>query len=294
MKLTGSKVNPMTSLPSHKIQSQKKSLNSLILSTLLFSFFSMSALGDIIPYKAHYQAEWDLGWFPIRVDAIRELKKINNNDWKLELRADSSVAEFREGTTFQHKDKSIIPLSYYQKRGGLLPNENLLQTFNWKTGIVDTKSEEHKKTKVLHTQPFLHSSLTYQLQLGLDIQEGKQEFSYPVASTRKIRQKDFEIIGEESIKTELGLLDCVVLRLIPAKKDSKEKTKIWLAKDYHYLEVRFWIHEKDGSEYSVEITKGTMDGKPILGRALTEDEIIKENKEESEKKRPRKSGFKKR
>jgi hypothetical protein len=37
-----------------------------------------------------------------------------------------------------------------------------------------------------------------------------------------------------------------------------------------------------------------MDGKPILGRALTEDEIIKENKEESEKKRPRKSGFKKR
>ena len=76
----------------------------------------------------------------------------------------------------------------------------------------------------------------------------------------------FKIDGQETLKTELGLIPAVRLKTL--REDNKRQTWIWLAKDWEYLPVQ--IQQKEAAtSYVMKLTAGTIKNTTLKGKSDT-------------------------
>ena len=73
---------------------------------------------------------------------------------------------------------------------------------------------------------------------------GRQNLRYTIADGGKIKDYNFEILGEETLSTPLGKLDTV--KLERHKPNSRRKSTLWCAKKLEFLPVKVENVEKDG------------------------------------------------
>ncbi|WP_458576350.1 DUF3108 domain-containing protein [Aliamphritea spongicola] len=92
--------------------------------------------------------------------------------------------------------------------------------------------------------------LSYQLQLRLDLINGREALEYKVADDGKLKTYRFVREGEEDITTELGTFKAVKLRR-DRGTNSKRQTWIWFAPELNYQLVKLLQSEKDGKQYSL-------------------------------------------
>lgn len=236
------------------------------LSLLTLSFSSMSESQEI-PYPAFtakYQAEWKGGWFPITVDAERTLSYNEKGEGELKFIADSSIAGLEEISNFRWQDQQIQPLQYRYLRTGLFKEPDRDQRFNWEqknitNGETQTVFEGHWHDQV-------QDNLSYNLQAGIDLKNGKTEFTYPVFDRKKVKDFNFQLSNFETLETQVGTLRTVKVELLEKKKKSKKKTYIWFATDYDYLLIRLKQEQKDGQVYEINLTSAEINGKTLKKR----------------------------
>ena len=235
-----------------------------LLLLLILSSLTQLALADTDqPYPeftADYNATWTGGWFPINVDAQRSLRYQENGSAVLTFEADSAIAGLEETSTFRFLDNTIQPLQYRYLRTGLFKEPDRNQLFSWqKKKIIDGDDQTVFEG---HWHDQVQDNLSYNLQASIDLKQGKTQFTYPVFDRKKIKEFKFQMVGFETLKTQVGNIRTVKVEQIEKKKD-KKKTYIWFAKDYDFLLVRLQQKQKDGQMYQIDLTAANINGKTL-------------------------------
>ena len=227
----------------------------LLLSCLLsFSAFSI----ELLPHKATYTAKIKKG-ISIKGEAVRELQKLKNGQWLYRFDVDSIAADIKESTTFSWQDNQITPQNYkYELSPFLASKRKRKVTFNWQQKTV--RSSYKDKNWTLEAIPQnSQDRLSYQLQMLIDVNSGKQNMIYPIVHKGKIKNSHFRVLREEPLQTTLGLLDSVLVEKVRAE-GKKRKTHLWFAKDHAFLLLKMYQIEKDGDEYEINIKSAEVNG----------------------------------
>jgi hypothetical protein len=236
---------------------------SLLLLLILSSLTQLAFADTEQPYPeftADYNATWTGGWFPINVDAQRSLRYQEDGSAVLTFAADSVIAGLEETSTFRFSDTVIQPLQYRYLRTGLFKEPDRNQLFNWqKKYIIDVDDQTVFEG---HWHDQVQDNLSYHLQASIDLKQGKIQFTYPVFDRKKIKEFKFQMLGVETLNTQVGKIRTVKVEQIEKNKN-KNKTYIWFAKDYDFLLVRLQQKQKDGQMYQIDLTAANINGKTL-------------------------------
>ncbi|MCW8884494.1 MAG: DUF3108 domain-containing protein [Motiliproteus sp.] len=226
-------------------------LSILLLGSLLLTS-TASAGGNppsaLQPFKAHYTAKFDMG-LTVTGSAVRELH-FKDNHWSLSQNAEAMVATIKEQSQFQLNQQQLIPQNYSYHRKAFGKKRKALLSFDWKANKV-TNNVQDKPWK-LGIKPGTLDKLNYQLQLRLDLKQGKTKLNYQVADGGKIKHYQFQVVGDEILDTALGKLPTVKVKRI--RTDGKKKqTLIWFAKSKDFLLVKLSQVDKKGKRFDLQI-----------------------------------------
>tara|TARA_R110002167_G_scaffold256762_1_gene463233 strand:+ start:156 stop:956 length:801 start_codon:yes stop_codon:yes gene_type:complete len=222
--------------------------------------FASSAV-ELKEHQASYIAKIKKG-VSLEGKATRSLKKLTGNKWLYKFDVESFIADIKENTVLIEENQSIKPIQYdYKLSAFLMPDRKRQVNFDWEknTAINPTKKNKWTLTSIPNNT---YDQLSYQLQLLLDVSNGKTDMTYQLAHKAKLRESQFVVLGEEIINTQFGKL-----KSIAAKKqrdsDAKRETYLWFSADYPLLLLKMTQKEKDGEEYEIEISSAVIDGKAI-------------------------------
>ncbi|WP_334079183.1 DUF3108 domain-containing protein [Microbulbifer sp. M83] len=212
---------------------------------LVFSCLALAASAQgLEPFSATYSASYN----GIKVEARRELSGAGDN-WRLDFRADSFLADIREHSRFSLADASITPRHYEYRRTGLGRNRHT--SLNFENGRVVNVS---KPDRTLENVPKdIHDKISYQLQLALDVAAGKEDLVYQVADGKRVRTYRFAVAGTEKLQTPLGPVDTVKVERV-REEGADRTTYIWFAPEWNHALVKL-MQEEDGETYQISLTK---------------------------------------
>jgi hypothetical protein len=213
------------------------------------------------PYKANYEATWKAGWFPITVDASRQLSKLENGLWQLTFEAYSSIADLHEQSQYSIENNTVKPHNYRYKTSGFLSKKRRAQTFDWEKQQVFVPEREEWADYELKLG--IQDNLSYQEQIRLDLIAGKTEFSYSVAYKNRLKQYDFKVAKRGQTKTKQGMIDTV--EVILDKGSKKESTRIWFAIDYEYLLIKLETKQKNGDSNTISLKSADIGDRTLKG-----------------------------
>ena len=241
----------LTSDLNKKITTNKKSV---------ISEDTSSKISHLKPYVAEYEATWKAGWFPITIEATRTLEKIGDN-WKVSFEAYSSVADLSEISEFTLLEDQILPITYRYKTSGFLSKKLRKLEFNRDKNKVWLPYKETWGNYELTNS--IKDHLSYQEQIRLDLINGKTELSYAVAYKGRLKQYEFSVVGETSLKTTQGNMRAIEIK--QNKSKDTESTHIWLAKDYDYLIIKLQTTKSNGVSQTLKLKQAKIGNKKISG-----------------------------
>jgi hypothetical protein len=214
---------------------------------------------DLKPFKADYKAEVS----GISGSGTRSLRKEGSN-WVLEFGASASVIiasiSLDETSKVAINKGQVTPLSYSYERSGIGSKPPKLAEFDWKA--MTSQWQQGDKQSSVKLKPGAQETLSYQLQLRMDLKAGKNSLAYPVVDDDKVYERRFIIEGDEILETKAGKLNTTKVKIV--RDDDDRETWIWFAKDWDYILVRLLQKEKD-SNYLIQFDGGELDGKPVKG-----------------------------
>lgn len=189
------------------------------------------------PYEATYEAKWNVGWFNLSIKGKRVLKKLNDQQWHVSFNASTIGAKLDESSSFALIDNQIKPQTYQYRAGGFLTVDD--QTIAFDKDKKRLYDKENKREYVWEGRVF--DPLTYMEQAKFDLQLSKKTLNYTIYRDGKPRHLVFDVLGRFWMKTPLGKLKTVKIRLV----EGERITYAWFAEGYNYLMVRI-SEEKEG------------------------------------------------
>lgn len=232
-----------------------------IISSLLFGFLCSTQAAELVPHKASYTAKIKKG-ISIKGEAVRELKKVPNGQWLYSFNVKSVIADIEESTLLSWRDNRVIPYFYDYKLSVFLARDKLKKVyFDWRK-MTAVNPLKNKGWVINNIPSHTLDILGFQLQLGMDLQSGRQEMLYYVANKGELRQNLFKVTGKEKINTVFGPIQSITV--VKVRDDSsKRKTNLWFSKQYPFLLLKMVQVETDGEQYEINITEASIDGKKI-------------------------------
>jgi len=174
--------------------------------------------------------------------------------YRSETRTTGLVSLFRkdrivEETTWSFSEGELFPALYTYDHTGGKKDRHVIVDFDWENKIV-TNSLNGASWE-MPTEARIMDKLLYQLALMKDLKKGRRPLAYTVADGGKIKPYNFEVLGEETVKTSLGAFKAI--KLLRHKPGSRRQSTLWCAPALEYLPVRLENIEKDGKKTIVEI-----------------------------------------
>lgn len=227
------------------------SLMILFISMPMLSFSSTPKTpvdSSLTPYSAVYSTVWKKG-ISVKVTGKQTLSKINETLWLFDFSAKNMLASMNETAVFYIEDQHIIPTKYHFKSSVLGKKRTATLTFDWDKNLV--RNDVKDKPWNLSINPTTLDKLSVQLQVRLDLQQGKDTFDYQIADGGHIKNWQFKREEVQTINTKLGRLSTVkVIRTDNLEKG--KKTSFWFAPEFDYLLVKL-EHIEDGESYELDI-----------------------------------------
>lgn len=147
--------------------------------------------------------------------------------------------EIRERSVWQSGESGIRSLRYsYDRRGRKERRVEVI--FDWSKGRVTNTVNGQNWHMSVPERTF--DKQNYLLALMLDLASDKRRMSYRIADGGKLKTYVFRCLGKQSIETEIGDFDTVVMERIRA--NAKRKTVFWLAPSLSFLPVQ--IEHREG------------------------------------------------
>jgi len=214
------------------------------------------------PFSASYTA--DSSQMPIGGSATRSLSQQGDGSWRLEFTASMLIASLTENSQFHLQDGQLRPLDYYIKRNALGKTRETRLSFDW-TGQQISGSHRGKPVAIALSEGVLDKS-TYQVALQRDVAAGKKNMNYPIVDGDEIEILNFRVLGEETVKTEVGQFSAIKVERVREEGKDGRQTRLWFARDWGFLLVRLEQVEKDGKSYQIMLKQGTVAGRTVKGR----------------------------
>jgi hypothetical protein len=230
------------------------------LAPLLFGLISISTVlaTEMQTYSANYSAKFN----GMEIEAHHQLTQLDSGQYRQTLKASNILGNINEQADFKLVSSTeVVPINYSYKRSLLGSKRAEKQVFDWSNQQMQYSKKDREVT--IPVKPGYLDIITQRLQLRLDLQAGKEHFSYPVISRGKLKLYDYEIVSYGILDTAIGPLNTVRVQRI--RKDNKRQTKIWFATDWDYLAVKLELI-KDGDSHEMNIINGQVGSQPV--RAL--------------------------
>jgi hypothetical protein len=230
------------------------------LAPLLFGLISISTVlaTEMQTYSANYSAKFN----GMEIEAHHQLTQLDSGQYRQTLKASNILGNINEQADFKLVSSTeVVPINYSYKRSLLGSKRAEKQVFDWSNQQMQYSKKDREVT--IPVKPGYLDIITQRLQLRLDLQAGKEHFSYPVISRGKLKLYDYEIVSYGILDTAIGPLNTVQVQRI--RKDNKRQTKIWFATDWDYLAVKLELI-KDGDSHEMNIINGQVGSQPV--RAL--------------------------
>ena len=232
----------------------------LVIATLLCAF-ALPAVSDtsagLSPHSAQYKLVLD-GKGRFETKAIRKLTSDAEQQWSVSLKASTFIASFSEITRFRLDDQGITPLTYDKKSKVFTKKTERQLRYDW-SGLQLTNGEQQWPLSL--SQP-IYDPLSYQLQLQLDLAQGKTSLSYQVNTGEQLETYQFERIGNEKVSVGYGTLDTVRVERTYAhttntinEKGAGKTTRLWFAPSLNYQLVKLERVNKKGQTTHLTLEK---------------------------------------
>jgi len=209
-------------------------------------------------YSANYSAKFN----GMEIEAHHQLTQLDSGQYRQTLKASNILGNINEQADFKLVSSTeVVPINYSYKRSLLGSKRAEKQIFDWSNQQMQYSKKDREVTIPL--KPGYLDIITQRLQLRLDLQAGKEHFSYPVISRGKLKLYDYEIVSYGILDTAIGPLNTVQVQRI--RQDNKRQTKMWFATDWDYLAVKLELI-KDGDSHEMNIISGQVGSQPV--RAL--------------------------
>ncbi|MCJ8337546.1 MAG: DUF3108 domain-containing protein [Pseudomonadales bacterium] len=180
----------------------------------------------------------------------RSLSKVSDGQWLFQDNISSMLASIEESSNFTIDDNKIQPLKYHYLRKVLGKKKKRDISFDWSKETAVNRDNQ-SFALLSGTQ----DSISYQLQLQLDLQRGvRGNFSYPIAKRGAVSNIKFVQVGREVIDTPMGKLDSIKLKL-DRGADAKRVTYIWFSTKHNFIISQLQQTEADGKSYSIVLKK---------------------------------------
>ena len=254
-------------------RSKTRILLKLLVSLWLISSFPSTLLAlELKEHTASYTASIKKG-VSIKGSAVRSLSRIDDKQWLYRFEVESFIADIKESTrlsSLMQKDPEspesthlhIIPSDYNYKLSAFLMSDRKRQVqFDWqnKTATSPIKKDKWTLTGIPENT---YDALSYQLQLLIDVSEGKKEMTYQLAHKGRLRESVFVVLGEEVIETRFGKLNSIAAKKL-RDDDAKRQTYLWFSTDYPLLLLKMTQRESDGEEYEIQLNEASIEGKAV-------------------------------
>ena len=215
---------------------------------ILACLFSVVQAEPVAPVP--FEAEYSIRMKGAKIAQMkREFTRLEDGNYQYhsKTRTTGLISLFRkdliiETSTWSFNEQKPVPIEYFYDHSGGKKNRKVNITFDWRqkkiTNSIDGSSWN------MPTSPNVMDKLLYQLAIMYDLQAGKQELIYTVADGGKIKVYNFEILGNEKLKTSIGTFETI--KLARHKPNSRRKSILWCAKELGYLPIKVENIEKDG------------------------------------------------
>lgn len=239
-----------------------------IIRAAVTAFFFLVTINSVYawqlkPFETRYSAT--VSDMPFDGEATYILKK-EGTQWVFKTLAAMAIAQRTETSEFVLSNGYIKPSSYLFNQVGIKPKEISL-AFDWKKMLATGYFKDKKRTTDLSfdLKQKMLDPLSTQLALQIDIANGKKQMSYKVIEDNKIETFQFKVLGNEIIDTPVGKLSTVKVERI-REANSKRQSYIWFAKNWNYTVVKLSHLEKNGQQYVISLSSGSVNGKAIKGK----------------------------
>ena len=184
-------------------------------------------------------------------DMTRSFSRLANGDYVYlsETRTVGLLALFRkdhivEKSTWQFTEGKLQPVLYSYEHTGGKKDRDVVVKFDWSSRrIINSINGSSWHMPI---QAYIMDKLLYQLAIMYDLEKGKRQISYAIADGGKIKNYDFELVGEDRLTTPIG--EFSALKLLRHKPNSRRKTVIWCARELGYMPVKVENVENNGRE----------------------------------------------
>lgn len=194
------------------------------------------------------------------LDLKRELKQDEKGNYTLTNGGKILVVGFHEVSVFSLDGASIKPRSYIYQGTGLI---NRRREVHFTEGSDTIRSLYKDKWYELPYTPGTLDRMSQQEQLRLTLLNDptpREDVSVRIADGRKIKDYQLVYVGEETLQTPIGPVQTLHFKRNHDEPDRKSDT--WVAPGWDYLMVKT-VHVEDGKPVEVNLTKASIDGKPV-------------------------------
>ena len=235
-----------------------RTFNTRTISTSIFSTFFLLFLISppllaseiplplaLLPYQASYTATYN----GMPIEAQRKLLKLEQG-YRLETSARNFLGNMRETEQLHLDAEGRIRIDGYRSKRSFFGSKREAKL------VIDHQLNKatytrKKKRREIALQPDVLGPISYQLQLRRDLAQPDSTLKYTVISHGKLKNYQFERLGNEMITTGLGDISALKIRRV---RDNKEReTLFWMAEEFAYLPVKVWQREEDGESYEMTL-----------------------------------------
>jgi hypothetical protein len=155
-----------------------------------------------------------------------------------------------ETSTGQLNDSQVTPSSYQSTENRQTKSYEL----TFKTDTHTVVSKQKKEISQVQYSGHLHDSLSYQLQLSVDMNNPSlDKFDYQVHKKNKIKKISFVYVSKGILSSVLGEFTVKVLLRKSSSAGSRKQIKIWAAAELDYLPIKIINVGKNGEETVINL-----------------------------------------
>lgn len=241
------------------------------ISALILSIATTGTMANGIKELDTYRMEYRASYNGMPIDAVRELTRTDQG-YRVQTVASNFFGKITETETFTSTaDGRLQPLSYSYNRSvfGVKRKESL--NVDRARGVAIFQRKDKSGEIPLNGGSYL-GPVSYQEQIRQDLLQNRDQLSYPVIIRGSIQQYDFEVVGEEMLKTPEGNFNTVRLSRI-RDDDSTRETYLWLAPALNYRLVKLLQKEEDGETYELNLVSAQPGKAPVVEAIAHPDPI---------------------
>jgi hypothetical protein len=218
----------------------------------LFVSAAITAAGDtravaLSSAPRSIESVYDLHYGGARIGEVKESFKRDDREYSIEsvARAIGPLALVLPGPLMLSSKGEITaegfkPLAFSSRQGNNV-KKTYFAEFRWDSGVLTLRKHDKQEEHELRPGTLDTLTLIYQF-LFVPPANGRTDFY--LTTGKKLQRYAYRVVGEEKIKTPLGLINAVhIAKIVTA--DSDASYDVWVDKDRHYVPVRV-IAKDDG------------------------------------------------